>query len=200
MPSCVAGDWLRGRALPSHGRGRWFESSIAHQRGHSSVGRARDWQSRGQGFEPPCLHHKLRAAASAVALFGSHGLMAQRSAQGTHNPWVVGSNPTGPTTPSGRQPPLPALSLPMRRESGADGNPRGAGPVARHPAKFAPPRAAGFCYSPLRTNARGHSSVGRARDWQSRGQGFEPPCLHHERPRPSDSSGGLFCVTGKGVP
>lgn len=23
--------------------------------------------------------------------------MAQRSAQGTHNPWVVGSNPTGPT-------------------------------------------------------------------------------------------------------
>lgn len=25
------GDWLRGRALPSHGRGRWFKSSIAHQ-------------------------------------------------------------------------------------------------------------------------------------------------------------------------
>ena len=25
-----SGDWLRGRALPSHGRGRWFKSSIAH--------------------------------------------------------------------------------------------------------------------------------------------------------------------------
>ncbi len=24
------GDWLSGRALPSHGRGHWFESSIAH--------------------------------------------------------------------------------------------------------------------------------------------------------------------------
>ena len=26
------------------------------------------------------------------------GLMAQRLAQGTHNPWVAGSNPAGPTT------------------------------------------------------------------------------------------------------
>ena len=26
----IKGDWLRGRALPSHGRGRWFETSIAH--------------------------------------------------------------------------------------------------------------------------------------------------------------------------
>jgi hypothetical protein len=26
-----AGDWLSGRALPSHGRGHWFEPSIAHQ-------------------------------------------------------------------------------------------------------------------------------------------------------------------------
>ena len=26
------GDWLRGRALPSHGRGHWFETSIAHHR------------------------------------------------------------------------------------------------------------------------------------------------------------------------
>ena len=25
------GDWLRGRAHPSHGWGRWFKSSIAHQ-------------------------------------------------------------------------------------------------------------------------------------------------------------------------
>lgn len=26
----LMGDWLRGRALPSHGRGHWFETSIAH--------------------------------------------------------------------------------------------------------------------------------------------------------------------------
>ena len=30
--------------------------------------------------------------------FLSFGLMAQRLAQGTHNPWVGGSNPSGPTT------------------------------------------------------------------------------------------------------
>lgn len=27
------GDWLSGRAHPSHGWGRWFESSIAHHFG-----------------------------------------------------------------------------------------------------------------------------------------------------------------------
>ena len=26
----VAGDWRRGSALPSHGRGHWFDPSIAH--------------------------------------------------------------------------------------------------------------------------------------------------------------------------
>ena len=26
----LVGDWLRGRALPSHGRGRGFKSRIAH--------------------------------------------------------------------------------------------------------------------------------------------------------------------------
>jgi hypothetical protein len=35
--SAGAGDWLSGRALPSHGRGHWFESSIAHQRCHCSA-------------------------------------------------------------------------------------------------------------------------------------------------------------------
>ncbi len=30
--------------------------------GHSSAGRARDWQSRGQGFDPPWLHQILSAA------------------------------------------------------------------------------------------------------------------------------------------
>lgn len=27
----VAGDWRRGSALPSHGRGHWFDPSIAHK-------------------------------------------------------------------------------------------------------------------------------------------------------------------------
>jgi len=26
-----AGDWRRGSALPSHGRGHWFDPSIAHK-------------------------------------------------------------------------------------------------------------------------------------------------------------------------
>ena len=29
-----------------------------------------------------------------------HGLVAQRLAQGTHNPWVLGSNPGRPTIES----------------------------------------------------------------------------------------------------
>ena len=33
--------------------------------GHSSAGRARDWQSRGQGFDPPWLHQILSAATLA---------------------------------------------------------------------------------------------------------------------------------------
>ena len=44
----IEGDWLSGRALPSHGRGHWFKSSIAHLEGsrrgglfHSSDIRAR---------------------------------------------------------------------------------------------------------------------------------------------------------------
>ncbi len=32
------GDWLSGRALPSHGRGHWFEPSIAHEEAHEPAG------------------------------------------------------------------------------------------------------------------------------------------------------------------
>ncbi len=31
-PVPTSGDWRRGSALPSHGRGHWFDPSIAHQR------------------------------------------------------------------------------------------------------------------------------------------------------------------------
>ena len=34
-------------------------------------------------------------------------------------------------------------------------------------------------YSLLARKARGHSSAGRALAWHARGQGFDPPCLHH---------------------
>ena len=52
--------------------GQGFESPYLHQtiltlavqalifyRGHSSVGRALEWHSRGQGFDSPCLHHSF---------------------------------------------------------------------------------------------------------------------------------------------
>ena len=35
--------------------------------------------------------------SEAVVARQTHGLLAQRLAQGTHNPWVLGSNPGGPT-------------------------------------------------------------------------------------------------------
>ena len=37
---------------------RIFPYSISSSRGRSSAGRALDWQSRGQGFDPPRLHHR----------------------------------------------------------------------------------------------------------------------------------------------
>src|SRR2546425_12445376 len=42
-----------------------------------------------------------------------------------------------------------------------------------------PPRSTLFPYTTLfRSIYRGRSSVGRAREWHSRGQGFDPPRLH----------------------
>ena len=43
----------------------------------------------------------MRDDGNGTVLVGSifiKGLLAQRLAQGTHNPWVLGSNPGGPTT------------------------------------------------------------------------------------------------------
>ena len=34
-PVPTSGDWRRGSALPSHGRGHWFDPSIAHQQAGS---------------------------------------------------------------------------------------------------------------------------------------------------------------------
>ena len=40
--------------------------------------------------------------------------------------------------------------------------------------------------------SRGRSSAGRALDWQSRGQGFDPPRLHHRECKGFRDSEGLF--------
>ena len=40
--------------------------------------------------------------------------------------------------------------------------------------------------------ARGRSSAGRALDWQSRGQGFDPPRLHHREFKGLRDTEGLF--------
>ena len=49
--------------------------------GHSSVGRALEWHSRGQGFDSPCLHHRNRKHKACVLLFyqGSPALLTPRS-------------------------------------------------------------------------------------------------------------------------
>ena len=65
--------------------------------GRSSAGRALDWQSRGQGFDPPRLHPSEQPPSEQSEGVLLYGLLAQRLAQGTHNPWVEGSNPPGPT-------------------------------------------------------------------------------------------------------
>ena len=92
-----------------HIRKKLLQSVMAYRivttapRGHSSAGRALDWQSRGRGFEPRCLHHlvtETRKPCLRVFYYRQlpgYGLLAQRLAQGTHNPWVLGSNPGGPT-------------------------------------------------------------------------------------------------------
>ena len=61
--------------------------------GRSSAGRALDWQSRGQGFDPPRLHPSEQPPSEQSEGVLLYGLLAQRLAQGTHNPWVEGSNP-----------------------------------------------------------------------------------------------------------
>ena len=55
----VPGDWLSGRALPSHGRGHWFDPSIAH--GPAMLGRRPSvvfpaGRSIYPGAEPPDPH------------------------------------------------------------------------------------------------------------------------------------------------
>src|SRR5581483_10400906 len=50
----------RRRRRPDFGDRRppcWQPPTAVPKRGHSSVGRAREWHSRGRGFDSPWLHH-----------------------------------------------------------------------------------------------------------------------------------------------
>ena len=50
-----------------------FPYSISSSRGRSSAGRALDWQSRGQGFDPPRLHHReCKGSRESEGLFHDH--------------------------------------------------------------------------------------------------------------------------------
>ena len=62
-------------------------------RGYSSVGRARDWQSRGQGFEPPYLHHEFVGGdfGRRLFLYGAQG--ANYLCRGLMVLWAAGSDP-----------------------------------------------------------------------------------------------------------
>src|SRR3954469_10757975 len=44
--------------------------------GHSSAGRARGWQPRGRGFEPPWLHWKGRLTGGLLLFHGALGRLA----------------------------------------------------------------------------------------------------------------------------
>ncbi len=50
-PVPTSGDWRRGSALPSHGRGHWFDPSIAH---HQNINAK--WQFRIFVKTNPCSH------------------------------------------------------------------------------------------------------------------------------------------------
>ena len=56
-----------------------FPYSISSSRGRSSAGRALDWQSRGQGFDPPRLHHR-----ECKALRNSEGLFHDKTPHATN--------------------------------------------------------------------------------------------------------------------
>ena len=99
------GDWRSGSALPSHGRGHWFDPSIAHgevhavppgkpwtaQCGRGSVGRASPCQGEGRGFESrrplrerrtrhQCrerLFHKMRKHRGGLAERRGNGLQSR---------------------------------------------------------------------------------------------------------------------------
>ena len=105
MVATPTGDWRRGSALPSHGRGHWFDPSIAHgevhavppgkpwttQCGRGSVGRASPCQGEGRGFESRrplrerrtrhhCrerLFHKMRKHRGGLAERRGNGLQSR---------------------------------------------------------------------------------------------------------------------------
>ena len=62
---------------------RIFPYSISSSRGRSSAGRALDWQSRGQGFDPPRLHHR-----ECKGLRNSEGLFHAKTPRAANTTYV----------------------------------------------------------------------------------------------------------------
>ena len=57
--------------------------------GHSSVGRALEWHSRGQGFDPPWLHQKTKTYKAKAPPLGGVLLWWHRSALALLCPMIV---------------------------------------------------------------------------------------------------------------
>src|SRR4029450_1154526 len=54
-------------------------------RGHSSVGRAREWHSRGRGFDSPWLHqNRIDLVSNFLQDFGRRPARGSREAPGKH--------------------------------------------------------------------------------------------------------------------
>ena len=59
-----------------------FDARLGRSRGRSSAGRARGWQPRGQGFEPPRLHSPNATVIGAHELRERFGWYVERAAGG----------------------------------------------------------------------------------------------------------------------
>ena len=67
-----------------------FPYNISSSRGRSSAGRALDWQSRGQGFDSPRLHHReCKASGITEAFFICRQRVNQCDATPTPTPQKV---------------------------------------------------------------------------------------------------------------
>ena len=121
----AAGDWLSGRALPSHGRGHWFEPSIAHELARAA-GRRRappaPWAavfSRGPSpRNPRGLAHAAGRRWSGCA--GSCRLRRCRSCRPRRRPTAVRCSPAARRAPLRRAERKPACVL-LRLIFGAHG-------------------------------------------------------------------------------
>ena len=146
------GDWLRGRAYPSHGWGHKFESCIAHHRKDEAAGNSGLFSF---GIcETLFQSLKLRVPAFRFRCYRI-ALLKLRSHPDDADLDMLKS--------------CTNINFHLHDESSS---------------RIVIPAP-----------ARGRSSAGRALDWQSRGQGFDSPRLHHCTFQLLGNRK-LFCYTG----